>query len=128
MNRPIQFIFQNVAWWAIELALVAWATAAWRGITRPGWTTRTRRSKLAVVSYLFGTVGLVYQLYMFIHAQITGGYEFYSRPTLAYVQLGLLLSLAGIALAACSKGSPRVYALGMNILMLIFVLIEGVAQ
>jgi hypothetical protein len=121
-------IVQSVILWAIEFGLVAWAGVTWRGIAQVKWSERQMRSKLAVISYLAATAGLIYQLYMVVHAQITGGYGFYSAPTLAYIRYGLLLALAGLIIAAFSKGSPRVRALSINFLMLLFTLTEAAVQ
>jgi hypothetical protein len=104
---------------------MTWARwiAADAKFVEPRW-----RSLFATIGFVFSTSSLVMIIALAIHALVTGGLPYYSRPLMAAFGLGFLTAIAGVLGAILGKGPLEIPTIISSLLCLAFWLMEAVAQ
>jgi hypothetical protein len=92
-------------------------------LTEPRW-----RSLAATIGLAASTFSLSLIIALAIHAVITGGFPYYSRPLMTAFRVGFLTALTGVLGALIGKGSLEVPAIISSILCLLIWFVEAVAQ
>jgi hypothetical protein len=118
----ILFLPIALAWWGY----VVWTWRSWlksnENVT-PKW-----RAIITVGGLCFATISTLLSAFLYIHAGITGGYEYGNAVEGYCFAFGFLTAVLGIISGAAGKGHTRADVAAISALSFLLWFLEGMAQ
>jgi hypothetical protein len=116
------WVYERIIWLAVYVAFSAYAVrllVQWLRQRKEydlGW-----RSILTIVGLCAATVSTILCVFLFVHAQFTGGYSFYHPIELFCIRYGAPTAVMGIAASIAGKGKVRAHLAAVSVINLVLV-------
>jgi hypothetical protein len=130
MQLPIGDIFGRAILWGLLAGFCFYVVRSWyrwaRGEVRlspPLW-----RSAITTLGFVASTVSLIVIVTLGIHALLTGGFPYYSRPLLLSFRVGFLTALCGMLAGLIGTGPLERPTILSSLICLMIWFITGLAQ
>lgn len=120
-GKIIAFAITGAFTWYVGRLWIQWVGQ--REQPGRGW-----RPSLTVVGLFATTVSTILSIFLFLHAQVTGGYPFYHPIELFCIRWGTLTALVGIAASIVGKGKVRPHLAVVSVINLLIWFSDATAQ